>query len=358
MNFHPKVISLLKSLYHEQQASVRLEKSDTEPFVVEKGVRQGCILSPNLFSIYTESIMRKVEEDHRSGMYDEVNIQGRKIRDLRYADDTALLSRTVHGLESLVESVKEHSEEKDLLLNVKKTKVMDTDKCKTKTKITVDGQVLENVNHFEYLGARIENDGRTKGEISRRIAIASQKLGNLKKMWESQSNKTKLDLLRACIFPVVLYGCEAWAPLQTDLDRLRAFEMKCYRKVLKIVWSERITNEEVRNRLQIKDSYLIYQYKKLKLSYFGHIERHDTLEKTILEGKLEGRRRRGKPRRGWTDDIQKWLGMSTTHAGNLAQDRDQYRRCSQAATSQETDFPPPRKSTRRKNDVPRDSPDR
>ena len=79
---------------------------------------------------------------------------------------------------------------------------MDTDKCKTKTKITVDGQVLENVNNFEYLGARIENDGRTKGEISRRIAIASQKLGNLKKMWESQSNK--LDLLRACIFCCVV----------------------------------------------------------------------------------------------------------------------------------------------------------
>ena len=118
--------------------------------------------------------------------------------------------------------------------------------------MTVDGQVLENVNHFEYLGARIENDGRTKGEISRRIAIASQKLGNLKKMWESQSNKTKLDLLIACIFPVVLYGCEAWAPLQTDLDRLRAFEIKCYRKVLKIVWSERITVKKLGIAFKLK----------------------------------------------------------------------------------------------------------
>ena len=65
---------------------------------------------------------------------------------------------------------------------------MDTDKCQVKTNLEVDGQMLENVIHFEYLGARVENDGRSKNEISRRIAIASQKLGNLKKIWESQSN--------------------------------------------------------------------------------------------------------------------------------------------------------------------------
>ena len=76
--------------------------------------------------------------------------------------------------------------------------------------------MLENVIHFEYLG-----NGRSKNEMSRRIAIASQKLENLKKIWESQNNKLMLNLLRACIFPVVLYGCKAWAPLRTDLDRLR-----------------------------------------------------------------------------------------------------------------------------------------
>ena len=231
---------------------------------------------------------------------------------------------------------------------------MDTDKCEIKTNLQIDGQTLENVTHFEYLGARVENDGRSKNEISRRIAIASQKLGNLKRIWESHSNNLKMDLLRACIFPVVLYGCEAWAPLATDLDRLRSFEMKCYRKMLKIVWTDKITNQEVRNRLQIQNSYLISQYMKLKLSYFGHVKRHDTIEKTVLEGKMEGKRSRGKPRRAWADDVSHWLGMSIASAGMLAQDRDQYRRCSQAATSQAAEFPPPRKSTRRNDEVSRD----
>ena len=131
--------------------------------------------------------------------------------------------------------------------------------------------------------------------------------------------------------------------------------MKCYRRLLKISWTEKVTNEEVRSRLQIENSYLITQFKKLKMSFFGHIKRHDTLEKTILEGKLEGKRKRGKPRRVWTDDIKNWLEMSVKKAGNLAHDRDQYRRHSQAATSQATDFPA---SQRRKSEVSRDTPGR
>ena len=108
MNFPPKIISLLKSLYYEQLATIRLENKETESFTVGKGVRQGCILSPNLFSLYTESIMRAVDQDQKSSKYEEVNINGRKIRDLRYADDTALLSKTEEGLRNLVEAVKEH----------------------------------------------------------------------------------------------------------------------------------------------------------------------------------------------------------------------------------------------------------
>ena len=95
-------------------------------------------------------------------------------------------------------------------LNVKKTKIMDTDKCTQKSNIQLNGQTLENVEYFEYLGARVENDGRTKKEMARRIAIASQKFKSLAKIWEGQNNTVKLDILKACIFPVALYGCEAW----------------------------------------------------------------------------------------------------------------------------------------------------
>ena len=123
--------------------------------------------------------MRNVEQDPKSSKYGVVNINGRAIRDLRYADDTALLSKSEEGLRNLVEAVKEHSEAKDLMLNVKKnknTKSMDTDKCTQKSNIQLNGETLENVEYYEYIGARVENDGRTKKEMARRIAIASQKL--------------------------------------------------------------------------------------------------------------------------------------------------------------------------------------
>ena len=129
MNFDNKIISLITSLYEDQRSAVQLENGTTEWFPVTKGVRQGCILSPHLFSLYTEGIMREVEYDPRSGEYDEPRMQGLSIRDLRYADDTALLATKTAGLENLIKSVKEHSEQKGLFLNVKKTKIMSTDRC-------------------------------------------------------------------------------------------------------------------------------------------------------------------------------------------------------------------------------------
>ena len=125
---------------------------------VTKGVRQGCILSPHLFSLYTEGIMREVE-------YDEPRMQGLSIRDLRYAYDSALLTTTIAGLENLIKSVKEHSEHKRLFLNVKKTKNMSTDRCREEAVINMDREEIERVSSFEYLGARIQANGKTTPEI-------------------------------------------------------------------------------------------------------------------------------------------------------------------------------------------------
>ena len=330
---------MLKSLYHQQKAVIQLDKSTTEPFQVSKGVRQGCILSPHLFSNYTEDIMRKVEQDDRRNQYHEVKINGKKIRDLRYADDTALLSTTAEGLKNLVQATKEHSEEKNLMLNIKKTKILDSTKCQTKTKLDIGNEIVENVNHFDYLGATFYGDGSSSREIRKRLAIAKQKLVKMSKMWRGLNLKTNIRLLKACIFPIALYGCEAWTLQQHDIKKIEAFEMFCYRKLLGIKWHQKIPNTEVRKRVENENNTLINQIKKQKLSYFGHIKRHDSLERIIMEGKVEGKRKRGRPNRQWKDDVGSWLEMSVTQAGQLALDRQQYRRCVWAATSQPRDSP-------------------
>ena len=108
---------------------------------------------------------------------------------------------------------------------------------------------------------------------------------------------------------------------QKDIERLLAFEMKCYRRILHISWKDRVTNEKVREKVAIQKSQLLTQVKRLKLGYIGHTKKHPSLERTILEGTMEGIRGRGRPRAQWVDSIEMWMGMSAVKAGRLAQDR-------------------------------------
>ena len=166
MNSHYKITNLTINLYQEQLAAVRLESGLTDWFPVKRGVRQGCILSPPIFSIYTETIMRKVEAEGELTSFNAVKMHGKEVKELRYADDTVLFAQTPEGLRRLLQSVKTHSE--SLYLNAKKTKIMNPDKSPPTT-IDVDGEQLENVNNFVYLGSRIDADGKSSPDIRRRI---------------------------------------------------------------------------------------------------------------------------------------------------------------------------------------------
>ena len=115
--------------------------------------------------------------------------------------------------------------------------------------------------------------------------------------------------------------------------KITSFKMKCYRKILRISWTERKTNTSVLEQLGVKALQLLNLIKKQKLSYFGHIKRHNTLEKLFLEGTCEGRRGRWRPRRRWTQDIGEWMGVSTVEAGRQALERGEFRQAVWEATS-------------------------
>ena len=122
MNCHYKITNLIINLYQEQLAAVRLESGLTDWFLVKRGVRQGCILSPPIFSMYTETIMRKVEADGELTSFNAVKMHGKEVKELRYADNTVLFAQTPEGLRRLLQSVKTHSESSGLYLNAKKDK--------------------------------------------------------------------------------------------------------------------------------------------------------------------------------------------------------------------------------------------
>ena len=133
---------------------------------------------------------------------------------------------------------------------------MDLDQSPTST-IDVDGEQLENVNNFVYLGSRIDADGKSSPDIRRRIAIAISKLNTMAPLWKSQSTELTWRTLKACIFPVAIYGCKAWTISKNDEKKLTSFEMKCYRKILRISWTERKTNACVLEQLGVKAPQLL-----------------------------------------------------------------------------------------------------
>uniref|UniRef100_A0A914X6Y4 Reverse transcriptase domain-containing protein n=1 Tax=Plectus sambesii TaxID=2011161 RepID=A0A914X6Y4_9BILA len=167
MDIPEHLVELIRSLYENQEATVRTAFGNTDWFDIERGVRQGCILSPALFNLYAETIMRRCDLD-KSPI--GVKIGGRNINNLRYADDTTLLAENERDLEYLVRRVKEENERMGLYLNVKKTKVMTTASNGT-VRITIDNKDFELVQDFLFLGSKIDRGGDSGPEVKQRIAL-------------------------------------------------------------------------------------------------------------------------------------------------------------------------------------------
>ena len=220
---------------------------------------------------------------------------------------------------------------------MKKTKILDVDTCRQESVVKVDGERVENVKSFEYLGALITADGDCSKEVKRRLAIAARKLQEFRTLLKSSNNTVKLRILHSCIFPIASYGCEAWTISRNIANRINAFENKCYRTILGVSWTEHRTNESIANELGVTSGFLFRFIQKQKLKYFGHLKRHDCLERIVIEGRVEGKRGRGRPKRQWHEDVVDWLGMTIGGAGRAAEDRTAYRSSVKAATSHVVD---------------------
>ena len=184
------------SLYNRQEATVRTEKGNTEWFNIGKGVRQGCILSPYLFNMCTEIIMRKALESRETG----IKVGGQVIDNMRYADDTTLVDDTEHGMKELIKRVKDESEKDGLYLNIKKTKLMIANNI---TEFKIDDEHIEIMESFIFLGSQITRNGGSDSEI-RRIGLArttTKKLTHVIKNNDLTLN-TKIRLVNTLIFSV------------------------------------------------------------------------------------------------------------------------------------------------------------
>ena len=186
--------------------------------------------------------------------------------------------------------VKEESEKVGLKLNIQKTKIMASN-CITSWRI--DGETVETVADFVFLGSKITADGDCSHETKRSLLLGRKFMTNLDSVLKSRdiTLPTKIRLVKAMVFPMVMYGCESWIIRKAEHQKIDAFELWCWRRLFRVPWTARRSNQSILKEISSGCS-LEGLMLKLKLQYFGHLmQRTDSLEMTLMLGKIEGRRR-------------------------------------------------------------------
>ena len=320
------LIQVIQALYNNASSAILLNSDIGDYFKTSVGVRQGCLLSPVLFNLYLEKIMRETLHDFKS----TVSIGGRTINNLRFADDIDLMGGTSQELQDLTDRLTTSSSAYGMEVSSEKSKVMANSASGTQAIIHMNGHQLEEVDAFKYLGSTFTKDGRSSADIKTRIGIATSAMARLDNIWKSRdiSFQTKVKLYKSLVLSILLYGCESWTLAAETTRRLQAFESKSYRRLLGIPWHARKTNEFVFAQVKTlagPQEPLLTIVKRRKLSWFGHVTRHNGLTKTILQGTLEGGRRRGRQAKAWMDNIKEWTRMDSPTLIRKAEDRSGWR---------------------------------
>lgn len=324
----PKLLRLIKALYRDTSCAVRSEGGLGKWFKVGTGLRQGCVLSPLLFNVFFDYVIRRAVEVSRNDTVDNTGISH-----LEYADDLVFLAPSFEVLTRQLERLVAECRRWGLTVNAAKTKVMTAERGNNNyPDMFSEGVEVERVEGFTYLGHWMDSNGSIESEINIRINKASRSWAALSRAFMSRelSSRTKSKLFRSVIIPTLTYGAETWPASDGLLKKLDVFQSRCLRRIWRINWWDHVRNEDVLRMARQKP--VSCTIKENRLQWLGKILRMDDnrIPRRIYEWTPSGTRPRGRPRSRWTDLVKRDLrecGVQSIEEAELeAQDRRAWQR--------------------------------
>ena len=320
----PQDITLtIKSFYNN--FTCKVGNSDLS-FHVKTGVRQGCVMSAMLFNIAIDWVMKNTTSDISRGIRWTVFST---LEDLDFADDLALLSHTAEQMQEKTKRLADNAGCIGLKISKKKSEVM-TLNVENPQRIKVSDEELPITEEFTYLGSTVTNSGGAGKDITNRIGKARNTFYLLNNVWKSQHYglKTKLRIYNSCVLSTLLYGSECWRMTDGDERKLSVFHTKCLRRIKRIFWPQRISNEELLRQCEQDSMETILMKKRWR--WIGHTLRrdHDHIARVALHWTPEGKRKRGRPRNTWRRTVEAEMKAHNETWGTVtrkAQNRQEWR---------------------------------
>ena len=325
-----RYIEVLKCLYNNATMSVRVQEQSSKAIPLKRGVRQGDVISPKLFTATLENAFKLLEWKGFG-----INVNGKYITHLRFADDIVVMANSMEDLSTMLEGLNRVSQQVGLKMNMDKTKIMSNAHV-VPTPISVENSVLEVVDSYVYLGQVVQL-GRSdfQKEANRRIQLGWAAFGKLRNVFSSDIPQClKSKVFDQCVLPVMTYGTETWSLTIGLMNKLKVAQRAMERAMLGVSLRDRIRNEEIRKRTKVTD--IAQRISKLKWQWAGHIARRtdDRWGRKVLEWRPRtGKRSVGRPSTRWTDDLIKTAGSRWMRA---ASNRSYWRSLGEAYVQQWT----------------------
>ncbi|KAK1806238.1 hypothetical protein P4O66_000116 [Electrophorus voltai] len=315
-----RFVNIFQNLYISSSCCVRTDNGYTDFFNIETGVKQGCSLSPILFLLAVDYVMKRVMMSPVTGI---PWTNGSHLTDLNFADDIALLANTKPALQSMTTCLEGEAEKVGLRINTDKTKVMCVNR-QTKVQITIGQQTVEDIDEFTYLGSIVSNnEGGSEADVRCRIGKAAGVFQCLRRIWSSTTINTgiKMRLYSTIVIPTAIYASETWRNTKRIAQKLNVFHQWCLCQILGISYKDRITNEEVLQRSGLQKLGEIVTERRMRLA--GHLLRLP--DKRISKAAVHwtptgGKRKQGRPKTTWRSTFIADLKTTDIHSLDEARD--------------------------------------